>query len=332
MDLRQFKVWTGKLGRQNFKDVLVFLLFLVFSALFWIVFTLSEVHESTIQVELKLTDVPRNVIITEPLPSTIQVQIQDRGMTFLHYKMRGINTLEIPYAGVAGKDEGSVQVSMAEVQRLLRSNLMESSKVLKILPESLEYWYSRGDSKVVPLKLAGQVTPGNGYLVTSVSLSPHTVAVTAPKQILDTLAAVYTMPTGLANLQSNRTETLKICPIRGAMFDRENAEVKASVDVLVENSVVVPIQIDGLPENKSLRLFPTSNATVVYSSGYTKGKDIKPEDFAIHLSYDRILELQRQGLGKIPLKLTSKPSSVFNFHLTPSEVDYVIQSTGEQEE
>lgn len=332
MDTRWFETWGRRLGGQNFKDVLVFLVFLVFSTLFWMVFTLSEVHESTVQVELKLTDVPKDVVITDPLPSTIQVQVQDRGMSFMRYWMRGIKPVEIPYADVSGEKEGRVQVSVSDVQRLLRMNLLESSRVLKITPDSLEFWYNQGNSKVVPLVLCGQVTAGNGHLVTGVNLSPRHVAVIAPKQVLDTLSMVYTMPTGLTNLQTSQSETLGLRPVRGAKFETETAEVEATVDILVEKSVVVPVTLDGFPEGKTLRLFPTPDIKVIYSAGYAASKEIKPEDFAIRISYDQILDLQRLGLGKIPMMLSAMPSSAVNVHLEPSEVDYLIESVGEQDE
>lgn len=332
MDTRPFETLGRKLGGQNFKDVLVFLVFLVCSTLFWMVFTLSEVHESTVPVELKLTDVPRDVVITDSLPSTIQVQVQDRGMSFMHYWMRGVKPVEIPYSNVTGEREGRVQVSVSDVQRLLRMNLLESSKVQKITPDSLEFWYNQGNSKVVPLVLCGQVTAGNGHLVTGVNLSPRHVAVIAPKQILDTLSMVYTMPTGLTNLQASRSEILGLRPVRGAKFETETAEVEATVDILVEKSVVVPVTLEGFPEGKTLRLFPTPDIKVVYSVGYAESKVIKPEDFSIRISYDQILDLQRLGLGKIPMMLSTMPSSAVNVHLEPSEVDYLIESVGELDE
>lgn len=332
MDTRLFKTWLGKFGGENFKDFLVFLVFLFFSTLFWMVFTLSEVHESTVQVELKLTDVPQDIVITEPLPAAILVQVQDRGMSFMHYWMRGVRPVEVPYTNLSGEKEGRVQVPLADVQRMLRVNLLESSKVLKITPDSLEYWYNQGGSKVVPLVLCGQVTAGNGHVVTDVDLSPHHVSVIAPRQVLDTLSAVYTMPTCLANLQESRSETLKLRPVRGAKFETETARVEAQVDILVEKSVTVPVQFDGFPEGTTLRLFPTPDIKVVYSAGYTASKDIEPEDFSIRLSYDQILELQRLGLEKIPMMLSTMPPTAVNVHLEPSEVDYLLESTGEQGE
>lgn len=332
MDARQLKTWFGKFGGQNFKDFLVFLLFLLCSTLFWMVFTLSEVHESTVQVELKLTDVPRDVVITEPLPPAVQVQVQDRGMSFMHYWMRGVKPIEIPYANPSGEKEGCVQVAMADVQRILRTNLLESSKVLKITPDSLEFWFNRGGSKVVPIVLSGQVTAGSGHVVTDVNVSPRHVSVIAPRQVLDTLSAVYTMPTCLTNLQADRSEALKLRPVRGAKYETESARVEAKVDILVEKSVTVPVLLDGFPEGTTLRLFPTPDIRVVYSAGYTASKDIRPEDFSIRLSYEQILNLQRLGLEKIPMMLSTMPSTVVNVHLDPSEVDYLIESVGEQDE
>ncbi len=331
MDTFQLSTWAKRkkasLGGPNLRDVLLFLVFLLFSSLCWVVITLNEVHESTVSVELKLVDVPSDVLVTDSLPTTVQVQVQDRGMAFLHYWMRGVKPIEISFARYASTREGRVKVPLSDVQKALQKNLLENSKIVRFSPDSLDFWYNHGQSKMVPLVVDGTVTAGDGRYVMEQNISPKEVKVYAPKPILDTLTAVYTMPTTLVGLQQSATEQLKLRPIHGVKMEVDRVKVDATVDVLVENTVSVPILVDGLPEGVTVRLFPVSEAKVVYSACYSDSKSIEDGDFAIRLTYNQIQQHQLQGKDKVLLRLSKKPAAVVSTYLEPEMVEYLVEKT-----
>ena len=49
------------------------------------------------------------------------------------------------------------------------------------------------------------------------------------------------------------------------------------------------------------------------------------------VTYDEILELQKKGVARIPVQIKSIPDDVTNVRIEPGEVDYLIESTDEEE-
>ena len=67
------------------KEFLIFLFFLGLSGTFWLIMTMNESYEVELPVELKLTHVPQNIVITTELEDTVHVTVRDKGYALLPY-------------------------------------------------------------------------------------------------------------------------------------------------------------------------------------------------------------------------------------------------------
>ena len=63
-----------------------------------------------------------------------------------------------------GKDN-HVKIYASDFEKKILSQLNVSSKILSIKPDTLEYIYSEGKSKLVPVRFQGKVTAGLQYYV-----------------------------------------------------------------------------------------------------------------------------------------------------------------------
>ena len=61
------------------KEFLIFLFFLALSAIFWLMMALNETYEREITVPMSLTNVPKNVVLTTEMDSTVKVTVRDKG-------------------------------------------------------------------------------------------------------------------------------------------------------------------------------------------------------------------------------------------------------------
>ena len=68
------------------KELLIFLFFLALSGIFWLMMTLNETYEKELCVPVRLTDVPRNVVVTGDLPDTVRITVRDKGFTLVTYE------------------------------------------------------------------------------------------------------------------------------------------------------------------------------------------------------------------------------------------------------
>ncbi len=321
------------LGSSRFKEMLLFLLFLLFSAAFWAAITIDDTLENTVNIGIEVVDVPEGVVVTEPCAAELTALVRDRGTAFFHYWRYRPKPVQIPFSRFQGGEmSGHATLGTAELTKMAQNQLLSSSKLQRIVPDSLELFYGYGIEKQVPVHVTGSVGVGNDYYLLDVTPQPATVAVQGPGAILDTLRAVYTVPVVMKDLTKNTVVRATLQPIRGLQYSRQQVDVEAAVDVYMENTVTVPILLTNFPANKALRIFPAPEAKVTYTVGYTKNKDISADSFVILVTYEQILQYQRQGLTKIPLHLRTVPQGIMNVRIEPREVDYLIETVNDDEE
>lgn len=315
-------ILTSLLGR----EVLVFLFFLLLSATFWFMQTMDETLEAEIKVPLRLVDVPDGVVITSPLPDELSVTLRDKGSSLLRYWRYEVEPLSISFLNYdTGGESCRVRIPGNEVQKRVQELLQNSSRIQRIAPDTVEFYYNRGRNKMVPVRVTGNISADAQHYLQSVVPQPSIVKVYASDAVLDTLTAVWTRPVSLPSLTASASHEVDLRPLRGAKLEPERVRVTATVDMYVENTVDVPIRSSNFPATRSLRTFP-STVQVTYTVGYARSKHLKKEDFVILMTYDRILTCQQEGKTKIPLSLRSMPQGVTNVRIEPQEVDYLIET------
>ncbi len=306
--------------------LLVFLFFLLLATVFWILQTLDETLEKEVSVKLELVDVPEDVVIITPMPGELKAIVSDKGTSLIHYVRHGAEPLRISFADYySGADNGRVMIQNSDVQKKVQSCLLSTSRIKSCVPDTLEFYYNHGLSKTVPVVVAGTMTVTPEYYLLDVKATPSEVTVYAAPAILDTLTAVWTKPVNIENIAANTTVQAKLQDIYGAKYSEESVQLDVLVDVYMEKSVNVPVHTSNFPANKMLRTFPDV-VQVVYTVGYAMSNKIKDDDFIILLTYEQILEYQKEGMAKIPLTLRNVPEDVISARVDPAEVDYLIET------
>lgn len=318
------KIKDFLLGRKN-REFLIFLFFFALSAVFWLLQTLNETFETEVVVPLKLNNVPSNLIITSDLPDELHVTVQDKGSILMKYLYgQPLTPVTVDYKNYDfGGMAGRVQVQEAEVRRAIAAQLFSSTRIQRIKPDTLEFFYNRGLKKKVPVLISGVIEPAQQYYLRHVVAKPDSVVVFAPSSILDTLQAAYTQNFYQAGLVESKNLQIPVRPIRGAKFIPDVLDVQIDVDIYTEKTVEVPIVGVNFPADKDLRTFP-SKVKVTFKVGSKSYKSITADDFVLVISYE---ELINNESSKIPLHLKSIPEGVSSVRIHPSEVDYLLEQT-----
>lgn len=306
------------------KDFFVFLFFLVMSAIFWVLTTLNETYESDVEVRLELADIPANTVITEPLPDTIRVMVRDKGYYLVKYlyfdNMRVVRLPFHLYAGQLGKGV----VAPSDLQKLLRTRFGETCTVLAVKADHLDFYYSHGSQKKVPLIYSGTATAKTNFYVMNIKVDPDSVIVMASNSALDTINAVYTEPKDIEDVDNSVTKLVPIARIWGAKTNLTQARVRVVVDRLTEKLINVPVTAINLPSQLLLKTFP-GRVDVKVSVGASMANRLRPEQFTVSVNAEDLAE--RSSKDKLRLSITSKPDYVLKAWLTTTAVDYVIERT-----
>lgn len=309
---------------QRTRKTIVFLFFLTLSALFWLVISLNRPYETHIEVALQLNNVPQGVIITDDLPATFNVVVNDMGTTLLGYQpIYGIKTINFDFLQFDnGAEHGHVILPREEVIKALQTALAPTTQILAYLPDTLEFYYSRASvSKRVPVRYRGTISSDPLYYLDQIDYQPDSVTVWGDKSMLDTLEYAYTAAVNYTDLTKTTVFTQAMAPIRGAKVVPDQVEITAAIDVCTQQQMEIPIHAINFPAGLTLRTFP-SRATVTFHVGMSHYKEITPEQFVLAITYEELLQQQDSIL---PLTLRSIPEHVSQVRLEPTAVQYMIE-------
>lgn len=322
------KIKNAFLGRKN-KEFLIFLLFFFVSATFWLLQSLNETFDVELSVPLRLTDVPENMVITSDLASDLRVVVRDKGTVMLRYLYgSAISPISVSYKNYdMGNASGRVVVSWTDVQKAVQGQLLSSTRIVSMRPDTLEYFFNRGARKRVPVCMSGLIETKPEYYLQKVTFAPDSVDVLAPPSILDTITAAYTLPVHLAGLSASKQVTRGLHAVRGAKFIPSQVAVNAAIDMYTEKTVDVPVVGVNFPGSKDLRTFP-SKVKVTFRIGMSHFKEVTADDFVLAVSYE---DLMNNNAPKIRLRLKSMPPGVSNVRITPQDVDYLVEQIAEEE-
>lgn len=306
---------------QNSREFLVFLFFLFIAGAFWLLQTLNNDYEAELSIPVRMRGVPNNVVMTSEPPSELRVKVKDKGTVLLNYMLgKSFYPVNLDFNDYA-KSNSHVRIFASEFEKKILSQLNASTRLLSIKPDTLEYIYSTGKSKLVPVRLQGRVAAARQYYISDTLYSPDSVLVYAPKKILDTMTVAYTERLQMEGIVDTLKRRVALAPVKGAKFVPRAIDLTFPVDVYTEKTVEVPVHGINFPADKLLRTFP-SKVKITFQVGLGRFRDIKASNFVLNVSYEELIKL---GSDKYTVKLKSLPAGVSNVRIVPAQVDFLIE-------
>ena len=304
--------------------------FLVLSGGFWLIMTLNETYEREFSIPFRMTDVPRNVVITSEPDSVVRFTVRDKGYMIAFYELD--NTFHPIYADYRlysdGQSKGHIPVG--DIQRQIYPQLSKSSKITVVKNGKFSFSFNFGRHKSVPVRLLGTVTPGDNYYLARVDFTPDSVQVYAARNVLDSIQTVYTERQQITNFTDVKELTVDLRKFTNAKCIPSRVKMKLYPDVLTEESVEVPIEAINLPANKVIRTFPSKIKVNFVVGAYrmrsmpknAETKELLPVGFRVVVNYK---EIQKSNTEKCPVYVISSPNGVRNVRTAVSTVDYLIE-------
>ena len=243
--LKTTKFWrrlSAFFSSERVKDILVFFAALVVALGFWVLQRLNDTFEMEVRVPLSLTGVPRGVTLTTPLPSFVRVTLRDRGtqlMNYMRHHMKPV-TLEFSLYDDGGAT-GRGYVPIADVQHAINAQMLTSTQIQRITPDTLEFFYNRGLHRRLPVRLSGTAETTERNYLHSITFSPDSVIVYAPALVLDTMKHAYTEETHISSIEEDYVDNLRLRPMRGVKYEPDVVQMTAHVDYYTEKTSPSPL-------------------------------------------------------------------------------------------
>lgn len=249
---------TEEIGKKDRTKLLTFLVFLLISAALWFLIKLTKDYSTQTVFTVTYTEVPVNKWITTPEQQVKLSFVADGFATLRHNLVREQRRLvEIPLDEVSYRLEGGFTYSYSSqyVAERVASWLGVPASSVTVNDDKLYFNMEDLQSKEVAVKVPLDVKTQRQYNVYGQPLVvPATVTVYGPKNLLDTMTAVYTETLHAANVSEDVTQTVAINYYDGAVrAEEQTVEVVVKVEQYTEIDLEVPVKVT---DSLNLRFFP----------------------------------------------------------------------------
>ena len=175
--LRTLEKIRSFLLSRNSREFLIFLFFVFVSFCFWLLQILNDDYETEFSIPLRMKNVPNNVVLTSELPSELKIGVKDRGTVLTNYMLgQTFYPVTIDFKDYESKGT-QVRIPVSTLLKKITGQLNQSTRLLTVRPDTLEFIYTKGEAKKVPVKLQGKIDLDRQYYISDVIYSPDSVMV-----------------------------------------------------------------------------------------------------------------------------------------------------------
>ncbi|MEE4177036.1 MAG: YbbR-like domain-containing protein [Bacteroides sp.] len=250
------------------KKTYVFLLCLLCSAFFWLFIKLSREAQMVFEQPLVITNVSSDVVVSQLSHERVSYTVQTNGARLLLSRYaKPYDSLRVD-AGTLGKVTRNGKlwhyVSPGQLRSRLSERLDASSQLVGIWPDTVFVSLAYAAQKRLPVRPDATYTFERRFgQYGPVALNPDSVTVRGPRQLIDTLQAIYTEPLTFELLAETVQQPVALMnPAfgQGLTLEVNQAELIIPVEEFTETSVDLNIEVVCPQEagqgQRNLRLFP----------------------------------------------------------------------------
>lgn len=304
------------------RDVVTFLFFFLLAFFLWYMYSIGTQREISRNISLKYIGIPEDVQLNQPLPKKLGFVIKDEGKTIWSYKKSLFDTLTIDLSNSFDQNT-AIELKFEEQFQKILSQLSPTTKVIELTPNYFSTEYIRLYSKVVPVVLSNVIKMAPQHVMyDTISINPKYITILGTSESIDTIPYLYIEPI-LGEFDKTKTVTANIIKPEGVDLNQSTVNVTIPSEMCTEKEVVVPITLENVPDNITIKTFP-SEIKIRFSVSLSHYNSVTEETFKAIFNYDDIFLQNSQTTNTLQLDYTS--SYVFNIRLNPAEVEYVIEN------
>ena len=298
---------------------MLYLLFVVISAIFWSFLTFNSNVKLDIEVPVKI-NMPGNVHLLSRMPDTLTVTVSDRGYRFFSYLFHSNPSLTLRFSDY-NDGNGYFRVDQSHLRKALAGILNKHATIISVLPENINIRFTDLPGKKVPVKTDIIVEPRSDYtLYGALIQSQDSVLVFSDAKTLNEINEVYTYHVEEQDLTDTLRRKVTIAPISGAVIEPRAIDIMVPIEKLKSQTRTIKIVVRNAPPGLKMLLFP-SDVDVTYSSpvsrindeaGITAVVDYNSVDFS-------------STSNKVKVQIGEVPAAYQDVKLSHDSVEYIIE-------
>ncbi|MDE7442404.1 MAG: YbbR-like domain-containing protein [Muribaculaceae bacterium] len=312
------KKWRKVKASKGFHNAVVFLCFVAVATVFWFILAMNDSVTKTIDVNLRIVNLPDSVTFINDPPKDIHVTLRDKGTNLLRTGIVNHPSVVINFRDFAS--DSYFRFSKSDLDAALKSTFGSSAQIGSVSIDSLSLRYTTSKGHRVPIVVRADVSASAGYVIDGIP-EPlvRVVKVYSVSNNIDTLSRVYTEQIVKRNLSETTVFDVPLVPMTGVKLVPSKVKVRIKVDPLVKKDGMATIRALNVPQGMNLLLFPA----VVPVSYYVPMSHFNDENVPVKVTvnYD---DVERTPVSRIPLSVTATEDYVASPQVGQPDVEYTL--------
>ena len=306
-------------GSPRTRSILLYLFFVVISAVFWSFLTFNGDVQLEVEVPVEISK-PSNVHLLSKVPDTLSVIVRDRGYRFFTHIFQKTPKLTLRLTDYSDGN-GFFKVDQSHLKKALAPILNKHATIVSVLPESINIAFTDLPGKKVPVRADISVEPREDYTQYGALIqSQDSVLVFSDAKTLSEINEVYTYHVEEVDLTDTLHRKVSIAPIKGAVVEPRATDIMVPIEKLKSQTRSVKIVVRNAPQGVKMLLFP-SDVEVKYLSPESR----ITEDAGITAVVDyNSVDFNAPG-NKVKVLIGEVPAAYQDVTFSHDSVEYIIE-------
>lgn len=308
------------------RKIFALVLCLIFSSMLWLLNNLNGVQTITVQIPVKFTGLPYDMVTTNSLPSSMEATIEATGFTLLFRNLRSPKTVvEIPLRlenGMLAPGRNylfNVNYYMQDITDALGRNL----KIKRLFPDTFSIRFEKKFIKKVPIYLSSDIQFEKEFDISGLAkLSPDSVIISGTKARVNEVDSVPTQRLVLKGVNKTYQGKLALDYMNGISFNEDKVQVELPVGQFTEKLINLKVIPKNVPLGFELNIIP-DNIQMKVLVPIRDFNDIDISQFEVIAEFPE----DPKRLNKILLKVSHTPDFVKVKSIKPAAVEFKIKQT-----
>lgn len=303
------------------RSMLLYLVFVVISAIFWSFLTFNSDVKLDIEVPVEV-NMPDNVHLLSKVPDTLTVTVSDRGYRFFSYLFYKTPKLTLRFTDYSDGNS-YFKVDQSHLKKALVPILNKHATIVNVLPEAINIKFTDLPGKKVPVRTDILVEPRQDYTLYGAWIqSQDSVLVFSDAKTLSEINEVYTYHIEEVDLTDTLYRKVTIAPINGAVIEPRAIDITIPVEKLKLQTRTIKIAVRNAPRGVKMLLFP-SDVEVTYRSPVSRIKD----DAGITAVVDYNSLTNGSSSNKVKVMIGEMPAAYQDVKFSHDSVEYIIEKS-----
>jgi len=300
-----------------------FLVFVIISAVFWLLIKLSQEYSQTYDMNIQYKDIPMDKLLTKKIDSTVKFSITARGFYLVELSLLHPDELIIHLNNytIHNAEEDIYYISTLPLKEKIAKLLDINSSDISFSKNTLSFLLEKLHSKKV--KVVSDIQYGfyGSYsLYKPPAIHPAEVEVFGTKQTLDTINTISTKHIELKNIKESRSMKVELeNPLPGLLrIDPDKVTLDITVEKFTQSSIET--SINASLGNTIIETFP-KKVTIYFNVALKDYDKVKANQFLVSPDFTN-LDLNTEK--RLHLIVKKHPDFVRNIRIEPSSVEFII--------